>query len=41
VTTLAAATANQNQLGIAMTAAAADGDHLDVLLTIGVQRTTV
>jgi hypothetical protein len=39
VAPLAAATANQNQLGIALTAATTDGDHLDVLLTIGVQRT--
>lgn len=35
VVTLAAATANQNQLGITQTAAAAAGDHIDVLLTPG------
>jgi hypothetical protein len=34
------ATANQNQVGIAMSAAAADGDHFDVLLTPGVRLTT-
>ena len=33
---LAATTAKQNQVGIAQTAAAADGDHFDVLLTPGV-----
>jgi hypothetical protein len=31
--------ANQNQVGIAMTAAAADNDHFDVLLTPGVRLT--
>jgi hypothetical protein len=41
VVTLAAATANQNQLGILQTAAAAVGDHVDVLLTPGAARTTV
>lgn len=40
VTTLAAATANQNVVGIAMTAATADGDHIDLLLTPGTQRST-
>jgi hypothetical protein len=35
--TATAATAKQNQVGIAMTTAAADGDHFDVLLTPGVQ----
>lgn len=38
---LTAATANQNQAGILQTAAAAAGDHVDVLLTPGVARTTV
>jgi hypothetical protein len=33
-------TANQNQVGIALSAAGADGDHFDVLLTIGVRLTT-
>lgn len=35
--TCAATTAKQNQVGIAQTAAAADGDHFDVLLTPGAQ----
>ena len=34
---LAAATAKQEVVGIAMTAAAADGDHFDVFLTLGAQ----
>lgn len=38
---LAAATANQEQVGIVRTPAAADGDLITVQLTIGVQRTTV
>ena len=37
VATAAATTAKQAQVGIAMTAAAANNDHLDVLLTPGVQ----
>jgi len=41
VTAVAAATANQNQLGITQTAAAAANDHIDVLLTPGVSVTTV
>lgn len=41
VVPLAAATANQNQVGILQTAAAAIGDHVDVFLTPGVKTTTV
>lgn len=37
VKTAPAATAKQNQVGIALTASAATGDHLDIALTPGVQ----
>jgi hypothetical protein len=40
VTALAATTANQNQVGIALQAATAAGDHVDVFLTPGVSRST-
>lgn len=40
VVPLAAATANQNVVGILQTAAAAIGDHVDVFLTPGTTRST-
>jgi len=39
--TLAATTAEQNQLGITLTAAGAQGDWLTILLTPGVSYTTI
>lgn len=40
VVSLAATTANQNQVGITRTASTAIGDHIDVQLTPGVQIST-
>lgn len=37
VVTATASTAKQAQVGIALTTAAADGDHIDILLTPGAQ----
>lgn len=40
MTTLAAATQNQNQVGVCLTSAAAAGDHIELLLTPGAARGT-